>query len=355
MVPLISSSPGFGSAAELPPGLPTDAQPPDGIADLLFLPLEPQPVPQQQWCDCAAPDEPVPESDETGVDPQQWLSAMLNQQAVQLQARGYSDARPALSDAMPGVDRLLSRMPMVAGAMVLGQEAGDPSEHKVAADKAWQGTQEVLAQPPQRKATGLLGAWLQVGLAPQAVAAVLPSTNEVPAMSASEGVPLAPPVTSLSAPLVGATASQAPVLERGLKLAAPQARWGEQMLHALRETVQVQVQQRFQQATIRLDPPELGSLEIFITHEPGRLSVQISAVQGDVARLLLHTSDRLRQELVEQNTLQVSVEISSDSQGHSGRDSSRQRHEREIAEAIEDAPGEIHSKKHAPGDVLVTV
>ena len=87
------------------------------------------------------------------------------------------------------------------------------------------------------------------------------------------------------------------------------------MLHALRETVEVQVQQRFQQATIRLDPPELGSLEIFISHENGRLSVHISAAQTDVVRLIAATSERLRQELVEQNTLQVQVQVSSDTGG----------------------------------------
>ena len=82
-------------------------------------------------------------------------------------------------------------------------------------------------------------------------------------------------------------------------LQAPEA-GGEQMLHALREHVEVQLQQRQQSASIRLDPPELGSLEIHLSHESGRLTVQLSAANADVARLLQQTSDRLRQELVAQ-------------------------------------------------------
>ena len=60
-----------------------------------------------------------------------------------------------------------------------------------------------------------------------------------------------PELATAPAPLAQGAPAHGPVLERGLKLDTPQARWGEQMLHALRETVEVQVQQRFQQAENR--------------------------------------------------------------------------------------------------------
>src|SRR5690606_39731004 len=105
-----------------------------------------------------------------------------------------------------------------------------------------------------------------------------------------------------------------------VRLPGPEARWGEQMLHALREQVEVQLAQRSQQATIRLDPPELGSLNIQISHEQGKLNVQINAAQADVARLLTLLSERLRHELIGQNFTEVRVGVGSD-----GRQGQQQR------------------------------
>lgn len=351
MVSLIFLGAGPGTTAEFPTALPGDAQAPlDGLTGLVFAPLEAQsqtpPLPLPEWGGPFPQEEPAPVPEEAAVDPQQWLMAMLDQQAVQVQARGYSDPRPQLP--APAAERLLSRLSTQAGLVVLGQESVGPTEHRLPADKAWPGVQAALAQPAQREVAQHQAAAL-LGVLPQASPA---------GATVSEGLPLANPVTAQGPPLPGTSLAQEPAFERSLKLATPQARWGEQMLHALRETVQVQVQQRFHQAAIRLDPPELGSLEILVTQEPGRLSVQISAAQGEVARLLQHTSERLRQELVEHNALQVEVQVSSDSQRHAGRDSSHQRHEPGSAEAIQDAPGvqeTMPANKHRTSDVLVTV
>lgn len=93
------------------------------------------------------------------------------------------------------------------------------------------------------------------------------------------------------------------------KLQLDQARWGETMLQTLRQQVTTQIQLQQQQTTIRLDPPELGALEIFLQHDNGRINIQINATQSDVARLLQQTSDRLRQELTQQAFVEVNVDI----------------------------------------------
>ncbi|KMN01774.1 hypothetical protein TU76_08615 [Pseudomonas psychrophila] len=282
------------------------------------------------------------------VDPQQWLNMMLSQQNAQVQAREV--AAPAVQ-AVSG-ERLLARM------------ASHTAQEPVAArDSNRMAPVSGQARTPSELPVDGLAMMLEKRDAP-AVRMVMPVMS-----AASEGVSLAVTATleALSgtegaaapapAPLTPAPQTSGPVLERGLKLAEPQARWGEQMLHALRETVEVQVQQRFQQATIRLDPPELGSLEIFISHESGRLSVHISAAQTDVARLLAATSERLRQELVEQNSLQVNVQVSSDSRGHSSRDQGRSARESAIADAdaVQDgqAPADLPTQRD--NGVLVTV
>lgn len=161
-----------------------------------------------------------------------------------------------------------------------------------------------------------------------------------------------------TAPAGPGQTAQASGLERTLQLQAPEAKWGGQMLHALRETVELQLQQRVQHTTIRLDPPELGSLEIFLSHESGRLSVQISAAQGDVARLLQQTSERLRQELVGQNFLQVSVQVSAD--GQPGQQHERQARtrlfdEEPVMAGSLDAEQAEQDPASRSGDVLITV
>ncbi|MBE8715805.1 flagellar hook-length control protein FliK [Cellvibrio sp. KB43] len=173
--------------------------------------------------------------------------------------------------------------------------------------------------------------------------------------------------TALRAPLtqnpatmttsVGTPGSRAP--EANFKFEGPEAKWGEQMLHALRNQVELQLQQRSQSATIRLDPPELGSMEIFLTHESGRLTVQISAAQTDVAKMLHQSSERLRQELTQQNFIQVNVQVGS------GSDSQREQPGRHTAgvhfggESISDnqladeATDAQHTARNQ--DVLITV
>lgn len=147
------------------------------------------------------------------------------------------------------------------------------------------------------------------------------------------------------------------VPERTLKLHGTEAKWGEQMLQTLRENVGLQLQHRQQNATIRLDPPELGSMEIFLSHESGRLTVQISASQGDVARLLQQTSDRLRQELVNQQFVQVNVQISNDNHGgqrHSQQHSA-QWNEEQITKNHQGDDAAPSGKSTTHNDILVTV
>jgi flagellar hook-length control protein FliK len=102
--------------------------------------------------------------------------------------------------------------------------------------------------------------------------------------------------------------------EARLHLQGPESRWGEQMLNALRDSVELQLKQNKQQAIIRLDPAELGSLEIRLSQESGRLQVQIHAAQGDVVRLLQQTIERLRHDLATPEFSQIDVQVGSQSQ-----------------------------------------
>ncbi|MBY4890022.1 flagellar hook-length control protein FliK [Pantoea sp. DY-15] len=97
---------------------------------------------------------------------------------------------------------------------------------------------------------------------------------------------------------------------------------------ALGDRLQMQVDQRTQKATIRLDPPNLGKLDIALHYEGGKLQVQIQAAQPDVYRALQQVSQELRGALSEQNQVAVNVQISQQ-QGEQ-RQAPRQQPEQEV-------------------------
>lgn len=153
---------------------------------------------------------------------------------------------------------------------------------------------------------------------------------------------------------VSQSSAASPVVD--VRLPGPEARWGEQMLHALREQVEVQLAQRSQQATIRLDPPELGSLNIQISHEQGKLHVQINVAQADVARLLTLLSERLRHELIGQNFTEVSVGVGSDSQqGRQQREHRGALDEPRIMASRESGAAVTETGQAAASDILISV
>lgn len=110
------------------------------------------------------------------------------------------------------------------------------------------------------------------------------------------------------------TPGAAPVTST-LKMDPEPSRWSEQLQSALGERLQVQVKQQIQHATIRLDPPDMGKIDISMQVDNGRVQVQINASHAEVYRALQQTSNDLRQSLTEQNFVQVNVQVSSQSGG----------------------------------------
>lgn len=108
-----------------------------------------------------------------------------------------------------------------------------------------------------------------------------------------------------------------------IKLRGSQEQMSEQLHSVLRERLQIQTDSRVQQATIRLDPPDLGKIDISLHIDAGKLNIQIHASQSDVYRSLQQMSNELRQHLTEQNFVQVNVQVFSDS-SHQGQEKRRE-------------------------------
>ncbi|GLX12955.1 hypothetical protein Pstr01_11940 [Pseudomonas straminea] len=252
-----------------------------------------------------APEPEVPASPDAAADPgseaEQWLASMFGQLEAQLQVREV----PRIGDGNAPVPPMVTTPPGAAslrgGVSVedKGLRQGDVPQPDPQAD----------AQAAFRRAAPVDEI---------SVAALQHKTELAPVEPARAA--LAPvvvglgPVPVAAAPVAAATASASPA-ERTLSLAqVPQAQWGERMIGALRDSVELQFRNGLQQATIRLDPAELGRVEIQLSHEAGRLQVQIQAGQADVVRLLQQTSERLRQDLVGQTFVDVSVQVGGDAQ-----------------------------------------
>ncbi|WP_429211967.1 flagellar hook-length control protein FliK [Metapseudomonas resinovorans] len=273
------------------------------------------------------------------LTPEVWLLSILGQQNLQVQAQ----------DKPAAVEVVLS-LPPAAGQYAVPVSESASSDAGVAPSVEAPRVPRPLAELPD---------------APQAAAPLSPpadlgvgssATDERPALAvlpSNHGEAPRHPVDTV------APAARPAVFERTLGLHVNEARWGEQMLSALRDSVELQLNQRVQSATIRLDPPELGSLEILLRHESGQLNVQISASQSDVARALQGTSERLRQELVGQNFLQVSVQVSADDQqGQRQQQARAQFLAEEVPLAAHETrdEGALRSGARTAGqDVLVTV
>ncbi|ELO1772683.1 flagellar hook-length control protein FliK [Vibrio fluvialis] len=124
--------------------------------------------------------------------------------------------------------------------------------------------------------------------------------------------------TQVNAPSVATTVVHAPEWA-SVRIDTQAGKWGEQMLQVLHDRVTLQAQQNLQEAKIRLDPPDLGKLDLVVRVEGDRLSVQINANAAATREALMQVSDRLRAELQSQNFVHVDVNVGSDqgSQRHS--------------------------------------
>lgn len=135
----------------------------------------------------------------------------------------------------------------------------------------------------------------------------------------AQGQPTASPLQGQTptpqAPNTGITTSH--IQTQGSEWAAVRVdtsagKWGEQMMQVLHDRVTLQAQQNVQEAKIRLDPPDLGKLDLLVRVEGDRLSVHINANAAATREALMQVSERLRTELQEQNFVHVDVNVGSD-------------------------------------------
>ena len=95
---------------------------------------------------------------------------------------------------------------------------------------------------------------------------------------------------------------------------AASSRIGGKLLGILHDRINLQASNNIKSAQIRLDPPDLGMITLNVRIEGDKVNVNIASQSSVVREAIIQTSDRLRHDLVSQNFVNVSVDISSGEQ-----------------------------------------
>ncbi|NRD72019.1 flagellar hook-length control protein FliK [Shewanella sp. VB17] len=101
---------------------------------------------------------------------------------------------------------------------------------------------------------------------------------------------------------------------------APQAQQAQELLSPLREQLRFQIDQQIKKAEIRLDPPELGKVELSIRLDGDRLHIQMHAANASVRDSLQIGLERLRSELAMDHGGQIDVDVGQGENKQSAQD-----------------------------------
>ncbi len=96
-----------------------------------------------------------------------------------------------------------------------------------------------------------------------------------------------------------------------LHLSGSPEQWQQPLRAALGDRLQLQLSRNDERAVIRLEPPNMGSVEISVRHSGGALQVNIAASHNEVLRQLNSIGDAVRQDLSQRQLGEVALTVSS--------------------------------------------
>jgi flagellar hook-length control protein FliK len=110
-----------------------------------------------------------------------------------------------------------------------------------------------------------------------------------------------------------------------IKVDTQSTQWNRELMATLGDRLTMQINQSVKEATVRLDPPDLGRIELVVRMDGDRLNVQLNASNAGVRDMLAQHAERLRGDLLQQNLQTVDVQVGQQSQ----RDSDRHQQKRD--------------------------
>ncbi|SQD78639.1 flagellar hook-length control protein FliK [Moritella yayanosii] len=94
-----------------------------------------------------------------------------------------------------------------------------------------------------------------------------------------------------------------------VKMESQQNAWSKQLFNVLQDRIEMQVHQNIKQANIRLDPPDLGRLDVSVRMDGDRLTVMINTSNSAIREALQASLQQLRSELSNQFGAGVDVNV----------------------------------------------
>lgn len=337
-VPLPEGEKILTSPQDEPEVIEADGDPQQLLALLLAAPLTVQPV------DSAPPVSAQAGTDAPSAGASRWQSPADAAGALRnsLLAAGGSSVPAPTAAVVPG-----------AGPVLSGEGSQSGEGHRQTGDGSAAGNRTPSVTPAAADAADAV-----LQLAPKKLVtpadALRVSRSIQQVMQADRGSAPADSPLLHSAPLLAnalikseATGEKLPPI---VLPAAPEQQ-AEALKKALAGRLEMQIDRRVQRATIRLDPPNLGKLDISIHFESGKLQVQIQAAQPEVTRLLQQVSQEMRASLSEHNNVQVNVQVST----QSGDSRQQHRHRDRPETAIANNNEEVTAQQHGTDGTILTM
>ena len=126
----------------------------------------------------------------------------------------------------------------------------------------------------------------------------------------------------------------APQAGDALQLSGSPEQWQQPLRAALGDRLQLQLARNDERAVIRLEPPNMGSVEISVRQSGGALQVNIAASHSEVLRQLHTIGDAVRQDLSQRQLGEVAVTVTS-SNARSLADGGQQQRQQEAQQQRE--------------------
>ena len=101
-----------------------------------------------------------------------------------------------------------------------------------------------------------------------------------------------------------------------VKVDTSHSQWARELVGSLGERLSMQISQQVKEASVRLDPPELGKVELIVRMDGDRFSVHLNASNAGVRDMLAQHAERLRQDLLAQNLQIADVQVGQEGHRH---------------------------------------
>ena len=130
------------------------------------------------------------------------------------------------------------------------------------------------------------------------------------------------------------------------QLGLQSSQWGQKLVYLLSDKINLQLGQQIQRAQIRLDPPQLGLIELSVSVDGDRTTVQLYASNNQMREAMQQNLDQLRQQLAQRlgSEQLLDIDVRQQSQQQSGQQHAASEH---IAAHFTDDATEINSTPSA--------